>query len=102
MSRARFVKVRFDLSNPNDALTYARLKESSRRASRSSIALQARYLLRVMLGVRMFESIERTGLTEVPNFPAQAKAFEAILGQAVKKVAARVMKLEQHQAEKGA
>lgn len=102
MSRTRLLKVQFDLSNPCDALTYTRLKESSHRAGRSSIALQARYLLRVMMGVRLFESIERAGLTEVPDFPTQANAFEALLGRTVKKVAARVIKLEQHQAERGA
>lgn len=98
MSRTRLVNVRFDLANPEDALTYTRLKESSRRAGRTSIALQARHLLMIMLEVRLFEGLERTGLTAVPDFPAQAKAFESLLSGAVKRVAARLMNLEKQRA----
>ena len=98
MGRTRFVKMQFDLSVPDDALTYARLKESSRRADRVSIALQAQYLLRTMMGVRIF-SLEQTGLTAVPDFPAQVKTYLAIRRRAVKRIAAMVTRLEQRPAQ---
>lgn len=92
MTRTRILKIQFSLSNPDDALTYARLKDSARRACRLSMAWQAQYLLKRMLGVRMFESLELTGLTEVPNFPAQVKTYQDIKKRALKNAVTRAMK----------
>ena len=91
MTRTRILKVRFDLSNADDALTYARLKDSSRRACRLSMAWQAQYLLKRMLGVRMFESLELTGLTVV-HFPAQVKTYQDIKKRALKSAMTKAMK----------
>jgi hypothetical protein len=84
----------FDLSDPDEALTYARLKDSSRRACRVSIDRQAEYLLMVMVGVRMFQSLKDTGLEEVPNFPAQVTAFNKIMKRAVRAIAGRMVEIE--------
>jgi hypothetical protein len=92
MGMTRSITVQFDLSDPFDALTYARLKESANRAWRRGRNRQAQYLLSILLGARTFESLEQTGLDDVPDFPAQVHAYNVRLRRAVRTVAQRLTK----------
>jgi hypothetical protein len=96
MGRIRTIKMRFDLSDPDDALAYRKLKESSKRAFRVSIAAQAHYLLVVMLGVRLFKGVGDTGLENVPDFHAQMRAWRTMTKAAVEKVAEEMVKRRLH------
>lgn len=89
MGMTKSITVQFHLSDPTDALTYARLKESAARAGRRGRNRQAEYLLSILLGARTFESLEQAGLDAVPDFPAQVHAYNVLLRRAVRRVAQR-------------
>ena len=90
MGMTRSIEVQFNLSNPIEALTYARLNKSADRACRQGRNRQARYLLSIMVGARAFESLEQTGLEAVPDFPAQVTAYNALLCRAIAVVATKL------------
>ena len=78
MSNIRSVTMRFDLSDPVDAETYARLKHTAERACRQQLHRQAEYLLSVLLATRQFTGARNAGLDQWPVFTDSGDPLDAL------------------------
>lgn len=78
MATIRLVTMRFDLSDPVDAETYAQLKHTGERAGRPQLRRQAEYLLSVLLGTRQFTGTRNAGLDQWPVFADSGNPLDAL------------------------